>query len=531
MSNGAPSGALVMEGVEYHGAGNANFFAVLKDGTPIIGSSAEWNAHKGEIQEAVGGSIWLVRDGKVVVNATDTYYKGRASRSCVGITYDGQVVLMALDGRQEPFSAGGSAIEIAHIMQDAGCVAAINLDGGGSTTYAAKGEGSESISVVNRPSDGYERSVSSTLFVVSTAKPSNVFDHAIVSADYDYLTIGSALPIQVSGVTSTGGAIALPEGTTLQVSDDSVGTLSGNVFTASALGDVQVRLVAADGTVLGVKSLHVVEPTEVKFSKDTLNVIYGKTAQLPLEATYNGNPVKINPNDVQFGFLKISLQSIGELEGGSVNTTKTELVFDYPEAGTISGFDFTPNAEGKLRTLTIGAVQKSKLPEFQATINQEFARVYQIAKANGYSDEEAAIQAQTAAVNKALETAAKITVYMYSDDEANFDFAQATGGSGVLAWRRDVSNANYQNDEQTYYQIDPDGGMDASYTFAVDMSKMPIPEKLTTLLYMLPGGDQEGRTAWDFLLQLAERISPLTTVTITLTAPQGVTILQMSTLP
>ena len=524
MSNGAPSGALVMEGVEYHGAGNANFFAVLKDGTPIIGSSAEWNAHKGEIQEAVGGSIWLVRDGKVVVNATDTYYKGRASRSCVGITYDGQVVLMALDGRQEPFSAGGSAIEIAHIMQDAGCVAAINLDGGGSTTYAAKGEGSESISVVNRPSDGYERSVSSTLFVVSTAKPSNVFDHAIVSADYDYLTIGSALPIQVSGVTSTGGAIALPEGTTLQVSDDSVGTLSGNVFTASALGDVQVRLVAADGTVLGVKSLHVVEPTEVKFSKDTLNVIYGKTAQLPLEATYNGNPVKINPNDVQFGFLKISLQSIGELEGGSVNTTKTELVFDYPEAGTISGFDFTPNAEGKLRTLTIGAVQKSKLPEFQATINQEFARVYQIAKANGYSDEEAAIQAQTAAVNKALETAAKITVYMYSDDEANFDFAQATGGSGVLAWRRDVSNANYQNDEQTYYQIDPDGGMDASYTFAVDMSKMPIPEKLTTLLYMLPGGDQEGRTAWDFLLQLAERISPLTTVTITLTAPQGVTI-------
>ena len=38
---------------------------------------------------------------------------------------------MALDGRQEPFSAGGSAIEIAHIMQDAGCVAAINLDGGG----------------------------------------------------------------------------------------------------------------------------------------------------------------------------------------------------------------------------------------------------------------------------------------------------------------------------------------------------------------------------------------------------------------
>ena len=172
MSNGAPAGALVMEGVEYHGVGSENFFGILKDGTPIIGGSAEWNAHKGEIQEAVGGSMWLIRDGKIVVNATDDYYTGRVSRTCVGITYDGQVVLMVLDGRQEPFSAGGSAIEIAQIMQDAGCVAAMNLDGGGSSTFASKGEGSETISVVNRPSDGYERSVSSTLVVVSTAKPS-----------------------------------------------------------------------------------------------------------------------------------------------------------------------------------------------------------------------------------------------------------------------------------------------------------------------------------------------------------------------
>ena len=91
----------------------------------------------------------------------------------------------------------------------------------------------------------------------------------------------------------------------------------------------------------------------------------------------------------------------------------------------------------------------------------------------------------------------------------------------MLAWNRTVSNADYKDD--TYYQIDSKTGMEASYTFAVDMSKMPIPEKLTSLLYMLPGGDQEGRTAWDFLLQLAERISPLTTVRITLTAPEGVT--------
>ena len=38
MTNGRPSGALVMEGVEYNGVGSENFFAILKDGTAMIGS-------------------------------------------------------------------------------------------------------------------------------------------------------------------------------------------------------------------------------------------------------------------------------------------------------------------------------------------------------------------------------------------------------------------------------------------------------------------------------------------------------------
>ena len=524
MSNGAPAGALVMEGIEYNGLGNEDFFGILNDGTPIIGGSEEWNANRGNIKEAVGARPRLIKNGKIIVDDTSDYYSQRVTRTCVGITYDGKVVMMVLDGRQEPFSAGGSAIEIAQIMLDAGCVEAVNLDGGGSSTFAAKGEGSNDIVVVNRPSDGYERSVSSSLLVVSTAKPSTEFDHAVISADYDYLTVGTELEIRVAGVTSTGGAIAVPEDAELKVSDESKGSVVNGVFTATAVGNAKVQLVAADGSVLGSKTLHIVEPDELKFTKDNFNIIYGETEEFPIEATYSGNVVKINPNDVQFGYLKITLQSIGEIEGGSVNTTKTELVFEYPEAGSISGFEFTANPTSTLRTLTIGAVLKSKLPEFQAIINAEYARVYQEAKANGYSDEEAAIQAQTAAVNRALDSATKITAYLYNNNEASFDFNNASGGSGLLAWKREVPGSAYKSDDNTYYLTDAASSGEVNYTFAVDMSKMPIPEKLTALLYMLPGGDQEGRTAWDFLLQLAERISPLTTVTITVSVPEGFAI-------
>ena len=210
MTTGAPSGALVMEGVEYHSGASANFFAILKDGTAMIGSSSDYAAYKDQIQEAVGGSVYLVKDGKSVVTSAADYYNSRHSRTCVGITAEGKVVLMVLDGRQEPFSAGGSAEELAQIMLDAGCVTAINLDGGGSTTFVAKQEGSNTLTVVNRPSDGYERSVSSSLMVVSTAPVSTEFDHALITSAYDYLTSGATVRLVASGVSVSGSAAELP---------------------------------------------------------------------------------------------------------------------------------------------------------------------------------------------------------------------------------------------------------------------------------------------------------------------------------
>ena len=465
MTNGAPSGALVMEGVEYHSGSGANFFAILKDGTPIIGVPSDYAKYKDSIAESVGGSIMLVRDGKIVVGSSGNYYDSRASRTCVGITADNRVVLMVMDGRQEPVSAGGSAIEIAQVMLDAGCVVAINLDGGGSTTFVAKEEGADELSVVNRPSDGYARSVSSSLMVVSTAKPSNEFDHAIVSADYDYLTVGTSLPITVTGVSASGNAAQLPEGTTIQVSDSLVGSVSGDTFTASAVGEVQVQAVA-DGKVLGSKTLHVVVPTELKFGKESVSAIYGVPVALPLTAQYNGNKVAVNPADVLLGFVE---------NGQPVLVSK---------AGKLDGFTFTGDESSGIRSVTIGAALLK----------------------NGQPD---------------MSSAVMLTVYLYKAGEATFAFDDVTGGDRMLAWNRLVSNSSTRGDG-IYYIDKPGVSMDIFYTFAVDMKRIPVPEKIKPLMALLPGGDNADATAWDFLLQLAERVSQHTEVRIQVQAPKGV---------
>ena len=65
-----------------------------------------------------------------------------------------------MDGRQPAKSVGMTIAELAALMLEFGCVEAINLDGGGSTTMVVEGK------VVNTPSDAAgERPVSDALLV------------------------------------------------------------------------------------------------------------------------------------------------------------------------------------------------------------------------------------------------------------------------------------------------------------------------------------------------------------------------------
>ncbi|MBQ8621422.1 MAG: phosphodiester glycosidase family protein [Oscillospiraceae bacterium] len=445
MSTGEPGGLLIMDGKEWHAVDSNGFFAILKDGSAVIGTKADYDTYKDQIQEAIGGfGAVLIKGGEIVTTNNST----RASRTAIGIKADGSVVMMVLDGRQEPFSCGGTMVEIAQIMYDAGCVHAINLDGGGSSTYLSKPEGSDSLKLVSRPSDGYARSVATTLVAVSTAEPSDKFDHAIISSDYDYLTANTQLQINAIGVNNIGGAAALPEGAIWQVSDETIGTITADgLFTALANGTVEAQLVV-DGAVVGSKTLNVVTPDALAFEKERITVIYGVPTNLPLVAYYNGNPVAFSESDVF-------------------------MALEVAEAGTLDGLVYTGNEAVGIRSVMVIALLWG---------NDEIG--------------------------------ALATIDHYKADEAYFDFDNATSGNRTLAWLREVYNATTK--DGFVYQIVPPGeAMGINYTFALDMTTIEIPAQLADLTYMLPGADA-GATAWDFLLQLAERVGELTEVRISM---------------
>ena len=320
MATGEPSGVLVMEGVEYQSISSAGFVGVLKDGTPVIGTAEEYNTiYKGQVKEAIAifGSR-LIENGKIVAGLDDT----PAPRTAIGFTKTGKVVLLVVDGRQGG-SAGAGYATLAQILLEAGCVNAVNLDGGGSTTFVAQQPGSEDLSVVNNPSDGYARSVSTSWMIVSTAPSSTAFDHAVIESDYDHLTVGTTMQLTAVGISPTGNKVAIPEGAFWVVSNERWGSVTEDgLFTALRNGTVDVYLMLGED-VIGSKTMNIVEPDNIRFTKDNVDTVFGATKELPIKVYYQGKEIAFLPSDIVF---TLSNPKAGTVEGISFVATSNSAV-------------------------------------------------------------------------------------------------------------------------------------------------------------------------------------------------------------
>ncbi len=116
--------------------------------------------------QVVGGYPELLDEGRVAsdlgVHDRPAFALNRHPRTAIGFDADAERLWMVVvDGRQEPWSAGMSLIELANLFLWIGAEDALNLDGGGSSTMIV---GS---AVTNSPSDAQgERPVGNSLWLV-----------------------------------------------------------------------------------------------------------------------------------------------------------------------------------------------------------------------------------------------------------------------------------------------------------------------------------------------------------------------------
>ena len=197
----------------------------------------------------------LVENGQVVSGLA----AGAAPRTAIGVKADGSVVFYTIDGRQSGYSVGASYTQVAQRLIELGCVQAVALDGGGSTTIGASLPGDEGFTVLNKPSGGSERKVSNCILLVTGAAPTGMMDQIYVKTQNDVVLTGGttlvgARPADANGYlasasgnlswSSTGGTFSYDaEGNTLFVAGNQPGIYDLTAAASGRVGSTTIRVI------------------------------------------------------------------------------------------------------------------------------------------------------------------------------------------------------------------------------------------------------------------------------------------------
>ena len=220
-----PEGCYMLYGEDH---GNPELLAALRGmqagsrvTLTIDGAGAQW----ADAAYGVSGMYSLLRNGQIVpgLPAAPNPY------TAVGVKADGTAVFYTIDGRQSGYSVGATYAQVAERLQELGCVSAVALDGGGSTTLGATLPGSTGFSVVNQPSTA-GRKINNTIALVSPAGADILAPGAYVTAQQRVVLAGSKLPVTAGGYDSAGR----PTGQTYVDLTATGGSVAGGVYTAGA---------------------------------------------------------------------------------------------------------------------------------------------------------------------------------------------------------------------------------------------------------------------------------------------------------
>ena len=339
MATGQPTGALIIDGKSYNPVNGRYYFGITEEGKAVISNSADTQG----LAYAVGGGTLLVKEGKVNVS------KGgrNVTYTAIGIKADGTVVSMVCYGQRYPVSCGYTQYEVAEMMKARGCQTALLLDGSGSSTFVSRREGDSQVITRNNPSDGQERQVSSSLFIVSDVKATGEFDHAVITPVNEVYTPGSTVQFTAVGADPSGAPAPLPENASWSV-DSTYGSIGGStgVFTSNgSSGEVTVSL-QSGGKTVGTATITIANPDQITFAEETASIGQGDTSDLGLRVYYQQREVHYKEGDLTWTIEPQQYSRRQWTGSGSQYETIVETAEESPE---------------QMRCLSLGTVSDNKL--------------------------------------------------------------------------------------------------------------------------------------------------------------------------
>ncbi len=262
--------------------------------------------------------------GRLLINGevNNNLPTGAAPRTAIGIKQDGSIILYTIDGRQEGHSYGIQLKTLAKRMKELGCVEALNLDGGGSTQMVIRLPGSNKTELINSPSDGKERKVSTFFFFKNTAKKTGKAEILHLYPKTNFVLTGASVQLEVKATDSGFHPAATPDDITFSVQDGKNSTISADgVFTAKDNGAVTVYAEHGDAKKAALTITCLETPTDI--------VIKNKNTWSDIKS------LSLLPGD------SIELSAVCYGGYNQLAASRKNLVWEAdPEIGTISDIGF-----------------------------------------------------------------------------------------------------------------------------------------------------------------------------------------------
>jgi len=218
-------------------------------------------------------------------------------RTAFGLRPDGSFILYSVDGRQQGYSAGASLTEVAQRLLELGCIDAVNLDGGGSTTLSAVYPGLEGLKTINKPSDGVLRNCANYILLINRGYQGGAA-RQLHLYPFDALVLaGASVEFSLAATNEDYLPAALPDTAVgYNLSNKALGQVDENGRFTAGSGVASGYVHAESGGINGSARITIVDRVDsvamtYKSSGrpvgSEITLYSGGSAELSMQATYN----------------------------------------------------------------------------------------------------------------------------------------------------------------------------------------------------------------------------------------------------
>ncbi|PKM94093.1 MAG: hypothetical protein CVU84_11575 [Firmicutes bacterium HGW-Firmicutes-1] len=256
-----------------------------------------------------GGKI--LKDGQIVQDGMIVQPTVRHPRTAIGTTKDGRyLIAMVVDGRG--ISIGATHKELAKYLLEYDTYNAIHMDGGGSSTIAAREGTTNSVEVKNDPSDGSQRKVVNGLGFISTA-PIGTLKTLEIVAPSARVFKNSPITYKVVGYDEYENPVAIDASNLVWSNQTVEGSWAGSTFTPTNGGEGTITCFYNEVSA-NVKLTSVDSYIDLDIEPKVLYVNQGKSATFNVVGTdtegFKGN---VNSSDITW---QIDDKELGSFNNG-----------------------------------------------------------------------------------------------------------------------------------------------------------------------------------------------------------------------